>query len=510
MPKSKSSNQSNCNIIDYLNDVDPDLALVFQLACGVGYLIPKGAGVVLIRPTPTQVTSLLNLVQGGPESKDKARDILRAHILRMNLKTAADFKSNGDDIPDALGHKVAVDTSATTGDKIVFANGATASFDKDFVDGSAARMLSVLVLKSGAMSVEGEQSTKIKSYKKNYKKNKGKPKTDLAVGEGYFGGSDHYEVDQRNVSCEQEKNYRSKLFNILEADAITNFKKGEKYDNLLSFGLPGASGITGGRAMSNSIKDKKNMFTDAILSFLQFAKDKHPDIFSKIAPIISYEICDIVMVIEPGRNVDSPSDYLVETGIIQEWVACIKDGIKIDNIKELIDCVDQKSHELLGDCQEAFGTVTAQRGLESPKLDDFKNVYRTLDSEILSKPGLSALKSFYSKFPKIIHDEIRYTTYLKIAHNYDLAETMSYIKQYFCGPVNSIMSNIMVLRGKSANNVKHFVESFYFYYLNLCEKCVGGVNGDEESGIKGDYNISFEGSLEDYIFINTNLKQKLQ
>jgi len=496
MVKGKSNNQSQCSIYNYLEEVDPDLALALQAACAVGYLVPRGAGIVFIRPTKEQVSSILDLAMGSPESKDKARKMLRGYILRMNLKSSADFKSNGDDIPNGLGQSVVVDSGATSGDKIVFKHGAEAVIDKQFVDGSARRNLCVLEMKSGTMPNDAPESKKIiRKASQGFKK---KPMGDGAKkGEGRYGGSDEV-VLQRTTSIEDERNFRNKLFLAIESQCKASSDVSNMYSNIVEFCVDSK---LGGRNMSSSIKSKKNGYTDAILSFLDFVKDKDEETFKTVAPIISYEICDILMIVEPKRVVSNPDNYLVSTQLLKDWVIHLQSNPKVSDVDSLIKQVDSCCDSMFGDCSSLFDTINNKRTNDAddiPQLEDIKKYYNELNNSVL-KCCTGKLKKFYGSFPKLVHDEMRYVAYVKTANGYKMKETMDYLKQYLCGPENMLDANLIALSGKSPSRVTNFVDSFYFYYLNFSEDAIKSFSHS--------YNISFDGkNIDGYLFLNKGPK----
>lgn len=505
MSKAKNANKSYCDIKGYLEVHDPDFRQVIEDTCMFGTLYPKGPGIVLIRPTAKQTSQLMSLARGDPNAKQEARKIVRAHLLYMKLKTVDDFTANADDIPNALGKKVEVDAAKSGNGVIAFKHGAEAAFDKEFIDGSQQGNLCVMHLQSGTMPTEGEDTKKIKKKPTRIRRKKPASKS----GEGYSGGGDGgMEVEQNKPASVDEKTLRNSLFDVICQNAREANMSSTRYD-MLSKVLPLSSltknkdsfgKVTGAGGMSQSVINNPNYLTSAALCFLDYALNNgHKNLVKKIAPIISYEVCDILFIIEPCRNA-RPDQYLVPSKVLIGWVESLKgQGMTHSRtIAELITEVDSLSESALGgNGSDKFDTIMGKVGDNDIDFNGLKKVYEEL-LPILPQD----LQNYYQDMPKMLHDEIRYRSYLAISKGRNIQNIIEDMKIYYTTLWGgSYEANINILRGGSLRLLEAFASSTFMFYINYPQKGV--------EDIKAKYETSKRPNDFDALFIPPNLKDNV-
>ncbi len=166
-----------CRILDFVERVEPELANIIKHTCnefslnaskgksGVTFLMPPKSHALFVK-----LETLTN--SGSPEDLDVANDLINTHIFRDCFKTSKDWVNSSSDIPNAMriSQHAEIDTAKTSSDRVVFKNGATATLDKRFVDGSKNRNLAVWLLESGSLEITSDKPATLKNVKAKFGK----------------------------------------------------------------------------------------------------------------------------------------------------------------------------------------------------------------------------------------------------------------------------------------------------------------------------------------------------
>lgn len=104
-----------CNILQYIKSTEPALANVIDDLCLGAALKPRGGrGVTFLMPPKNSIETLEKLASSeSVDDHDKAVNLLKAHILTDEFKTASDFADDNKSVVNKLGYVVEVDVKGS-------------------------------------------------------------------------------------------------------------------------------------------------------------------------------------------------------------------------------------------------------------------------------------------------------------------------------------------------------------------------------------------------------------
>lgn len=151
-----------CNIFQYLNSAEPDLASIIDDLCLRSSLNPKGGrGVTFLIPSKAVIKTLDKLTYSdNTDDHDKAVKLLKCHILTNFFKDHMDFQDVNKYVVNKAGLMV---PSKVDKGKVLLQGGVEIKPDEKFK--ASGESLSVWSIKGGEISDAGEKFTKI-AYEK--------------------------------------------------------------------------------------------------------------------------------------------------------------------------------------------------------------------------------------------------------------------------------------------------------------------------------------------------------
>ena len=283
----KHSFKTFCRIPDYLEAAHPELTGLLRGTCSIMNLNTKRKqGLTMIVPSKEHMGKIADLAYSS-EVKDAnlACDMLNAHIIKDFFRSGSDWKNSSKHKINSLYPPQLVEVKDTKGDEVVFANGAVAVLDKKFVDSSRRQNLSVWIMKSGSIGIDGKPAKEPEIRKKQAVK-----------------GS-------REAPYEELSPLRVQI-----ANAVENLYIVDQVNKRM--GVNDVTTISGGcYPRKDPASNRKDAFLEHSLSLLKFLRDKHQDVFIKVLPLVSFQKIDFFNLLEPYV----PSADLISEDIIREW-----------------------------------------------------------------------------------------------------------------------------------------------------------------------------------------------
>ena len=369
-----------CHIFDYVESADPELAELLKGTCAdMSLRSTKGkGGLTLLIPEDKGYRKEISdfAYSDKPEEANKATDMLNALIFRDVFKTPSDWIAKKDDIPNGLIPSQHVEIDSATATEIVFKNGARATPDKGFKDSSKKQILAVWRLTSGKMPVTTDKPAKLKYMKSGKEIGSYELTTTMA------------QSSRHQIAIEVENEY---FLNQVQV------RKGGQY---------------------------RNVYLEYIASFLHHVIQKDMNLmYEKILPLISLDKLDFYVLIEPHKF---GGNYLISDVIINNWWSSREmcDVLSmIQTVQKLLNSSPSDSL-IYKDRAGLLNRIHSTRKLAfetRPRsiIDPIEAVYKQLeDNNTIDGAGPvypDALYQYYKSEPglKLIHDELRYTSFLR-------------------------------------------------------------------------------------------------
>lgn len=403
-----------CNILDYLDEAEPEVAQLFRLTCMAGALsnLKGKAGLTLLLPmdadTRKKIAKLAN--SDNPTEAMSANNILSAHVLKDVFKSPSDFANKRDDVPNLLNQHVEIE--GINGDEVKFKSGAVAKLDKRFIDSSRGSRLSVWALK-GEIPVTSDKPAKLKYMKKKPGKEGGSasnPSSNKLRRAIISAIENAYYLDATNAAPRVDKVGGDDLTGeLMSLDILPEYT----YDILKP-------------APISSIRDAFLEYTLSLVNFVVNVRKDKKLFFDVIAPVLSLQKADIYNLLEPYKL----DDHLIPDALVEDWwkTRPVFDFLSVANqIPDLLNegskfssAVIYKSRmDILGEIDRIRVDITeATQSNPRAIVDKIVEVYRDLAENnrigSISNVYPEALADHYRRNPllKLLQDEMRYCGYL--------------------------------------------------------------------------------------------------
>lgn len=378
-----------CRIIDYLEAVDPELAELARGTCADMSFGTKGKpGVTFLMPQDKDYRKKLADLAYSTKVEDanKACDMFNALIIRDVFKTPADWIAKKDDIPNSLLPSQHVEVDSASGSTIVFKSGAKATFDTGFQDSSRRSNLAVWKL-TGELPVTTDKPAKHKYAK---------------LQRGVKGG---YAIPHDSAMMQNER-----------------FKIGLAVEN--AYALHRLSRDSGANMTNEDIYLK---YTLSLVHHIMHVKHDNELMYNKVLPLLSFDKSDFYILVEPHKNPQNNTPYLIDNYIINEWWMTKTLNFSIHDMVNTIEkaLTSGKTALVYTDRAQLFDKIMDLRQRITQIIDsgrracveDIARDYATLEhSNTIEGAGPvypDALASYYAGEPglKMVHDELRYFTY---------------------------------------------------------------------------------------------------
>lgn len=273
------------NIIDYISRVNPRLCGLLKNACVDDELSQQGSscGMTFVIPHESLISTIENLLNSGDNADmENACKILNSMIIKVCLKSGADWNRYRADIPNSIYPRQHIEIAQVRGDTVTLKNGAVLELDKGF---TSSHCLSVWKLISGEIGTNNPLSSgdTIKAIKTGGRKKRATKK-----------GS--YEVTAQEI--------RSNI----------RFQIGVYVENLYAVHL-----LKSKRHGSNLAGDNKDPYLDAALSLLMFLRHRDSVTYMSLLPMVSFQKIDFYLLVEPHNFGTHGMDPLIDDSLIAEW-----------------------------------------------------------------------------------------------------------------------------------------------------------------------------------------------
>ncbi|QJX72106.1 polyprotein [Faustovirus] len=403
-----------CNILDYLDEAEPEVAQLFRLTCMSGALsnLKGKPGLTLLLPsdaeTRKKIAKLAN--SDNPTEAMSANNILSAHVLKDVFKSPSDFANKRDDVPNLLNQHVEIDS--INGDEVKFKSGAVAKLDKRFIDSSRGSRLAVWSLK-GEINVTSDKPAKLKYMKKKPGKEGGNgsnPATNKLRRAIISAIENAYYLDATNASPRVDKVGGDDLTGeLLAMDILPEYT----YDILKP-------------APISAIRDAFLEYTLSLVNFVVNVRKDKKLFFDVIAPVLSLQKADIYNLLEPYKN----DDHLIPDALVEDWwkTRPVFDFLSVANqIPDLLNegskfssaALYKSRMDILGEIDRIRVEITdATQSNPRAIVDKIIEVYRELAENnrigTIGNVFPDALAEHYRRNPllKLLQDEMRYCGYL--------------------------------------------------------------------------------------------------
>lgn len=501
---------SHCNLLDYIEENDPDLHAAVRNCCA-GYLFSlKGkAGITFLMPEKKNPVhkEIVDGSYGDIDEKTAATDKLSALVIYDKLETLEDIKAKADDLPNALRKKVEIDLAKSSANDVKLKSGGVIKPDKNFKDASRRRVQSVFVLSGAGVPVDGPDA-EFKYVKTRNGQNPRRKKQEKVEG-----GED--EEEERRASkgeVEAERQLRMTITTNVENAYIAVAASGE----MGRWEIP-AKAIGGARQPAKLDMAKRNPYLESTMSLINYILMTCSDetvekvLVGRVLPLISYENIDFYLLVEPHN---SSGNYLIPTDIIRGWY----DSQPSVNVKKVFSQIDELMDKRKGAAlyEKRFAVWEAvddeREGIEKNRrsVSHIRGVYKRLvDSNKVGKIENvlpKELHNFYKSQPdrKLLEDELRY---------YAARVFATLDRQFNRDAYNSLINNIANLTSSSSSaqdlrvlnenalrygidpkekleEIASFVNSQYFMFGAMSEavheKIVGEFNTSSRPSGEGD------------------------
>jgi hypothetical protein len=479
-----------CNILDYLDEAEPEVAQLFRLTCMSGALsnLKGKPGLTLLLPTDADVRKKIAKLANSdnPTEAMTANNILSAHVLKDVFKSPSDFANKRDDIPNLLNQHVEIDS--VNGDEVKFKSGAVAKLDKRFIDSSRGSRLSVWALK-GEIEVTSDKPAKLKYMKRKPGKEGGDSSNPASN-----------KLRQAIISAIENAYYLDSVNGNIRNEKIGG--SGDDLDSeLLELGI--APMYVYDVLKTKPISAIRDAFLEYTLSLVNFIVNVRRDkklFFDVVAPVLSLQKADIYNLLEPYKG----DDHLIPDALIEDWWKSrpVFDFLHVANqIPELLNegskyssCVLYKSRmDILGEIDRVRVNIT-ERTQSNPRaiVGMVAEVYRDLaeNNRIGSITGVfpDALAEHYKRNPmlKMLQDEMRYCGYLGFSalenEPFDATKYNELLNAFeaYANSVNNFEDSASGVRLLNANVIRYsiapierytevniFLHSTHFVYVPL-------------------------------------------
>jgi hypothetical protein len=378
-----------CRIIDYLDQVNPDLAAITRATCAdlaMGSLKGK-PGITFLLPQDKAFLSKLEKLAYSDKTDEaiQAGYMINALTIRDVFKTPAEWKSR--EVANSLMPSQVVEVESTSAKEVVFKSGAKAVLDTAFRDASRRQNIAVWTLISGEIPVTTDKPAQQRS-------GKGKPK----VG-SYDPGNIQLQGERFKIALAVENTY-----------AMCRLQR--EYS-----------------ARSSVYRD---VYVDSVLSLVNYIYNVRKDtslLYERVLPLISLDKIDFYLLIEPHK---SSGEYLLDDTLIHEWwlkrnsIPCYNENVLaiIENLLTapaatsspyLVYSDRKKLLSLIHSVRTSLGQTVDAKPRQC--IDAIAQHYSELETSNTIK-GVGpvypeSLAAYYKESAglKFIQDELRYLTY---------------------------------------------------------------------------------------------------
>ncbi len=450
--KKKAQLTKHCRIYQWIEAQDPMLASAIHDLCLEGNLSPShGRGVTFLYPKEKALRDEI-VEKAYSDDADEAQKLIESLIIPDALLTAADF--NRRPVGNRLGVKIGVE--AVEGSKVKLAGGAELSPADDFHPLSKrAGDIAVWLLTKGRVPTSGE------SYSAPVPARRG-PKAPTRGGNGGEGPSERL---------------------LLARKVEAKFDRCMRLDRCASH----------------------NPYLAKVVSLLNYLKMAHPDVLTKVLPVIDYEpVITFYLLLEPYKT---SGENLIPDGILfgeGGWNCAHAYGNAVEEYKAIFASLPQQASSVYAFRDRA--AVMAQIDLVRQKYGSLnprsgpqfvQDCYAALASQnaiqgltpILPDSTLAALaggkKLWQDEFRFIVHEALQ--TMRQMPYTSDVLGSIlrdictcwpgnNYASEIRLANVADLRSNVaprneLLLLGK-------FVNSTDFLYLPVAPEAVGEAWGD--------------------------------
>lgn len=476
-------------ILDYVEDVDPELSTAINNCCANFLFNPSGkTGLTFLMPVRGGAfrKKLLKLSLGDSEDRACASDMISCLVIPDYIASVDDFKGKYDDIPNSLGRILEIDLMKSGGNYITLKSGAVVKYDTRFRDASKKGNLHVFI-------VDGEVALDTPEAKFRYTRTSRTSRRKNTQKE---------EESVSKKAKEEEKNFRVarqlRVKIAVETEALfkLNYKNGAR--------------VAGEVVLENGKKDYryaiKNVYLERVLSLVNYVLDYCSEetiqhvFFGKMLPLISYENIDFYLFIEPGN---ANGRYLIPTEIIERWYKSSPSFSMSKTLKRLDKYVKEynsrlnKSFEKVTDAVDDIRDGVLKSLRCSPK-EIAEIIFKQYEyliknntikgrEDTIGNVFPEPLLRHYREFPhkKIMEDELRFTVHCMFE---DLDKSSFNVDSDLDDIINKIISRTKDYSSKNSirllspdalegfiqpqekvNDMLRFLNSSYFMYLPMSE-----------------------------------------
>lgn len=443
----------HCSIMPYVAKVNPALHDIIVGTCTDRSIngAKNKSGTTFIMPDNKELLAKIEKLAYSANSNDvaEAANIINAHVIRIPLRSATDWNTKKDNIPNSIFPSQRVEIDKASGDEVHFKNGAVAKLDKDFVQmmskeeaDAPRRALVVYKLIKGELPVTKDKpATPIKSAKAG----------GYALEEPVSAQSSRFKI-----AITVENDY---LLHRLQKLTDPESKSCEVYAD----------------------------YTYGLIQFMLSDSKYHDDLVGKVIPLISCSNLDFYMLLEPHRK---ETRMLLDDAVIDAWWVSGRRKFQgsLGELKSKLYALTQGRSEACysrtSDLQEAIDELRQSIQVDKRVADHVVEIYNQFVAE--NKIGAvdnvlpSELIDYYRANPglKLLQDEARYIGHLafdrleKRAFNRaDYEVLLNTIGDYLVEKgrnklMNSINFKIWIQPTQQLNEADIFINSTAFLYVN--------------------------------------------
>lgn len=496
------SSASYRSILDYLEDNDPEMYDFIHATANDTIFSSRGkVGITFLNPIDSKWREQIrDIIDSGDVDKiGELSEVLSAHVIEDVFKHPGEFKTRADDIPNALGQRIPIDTVKSNTVEVVIKGGGqrgtnlVARLDTNFVDGSKRENLCVYRLVGGVLSTNLE------------------PATHKYVRKQLDEISDAKKRGEKPINARQHETFEADRALRLEICSEVEFLY-NKHRDLLNRRSSSVSSI--------------DPYIETVFSLINYVLTSTDPatiaeiLVSRMLPLISFTVADFYLFIEPYRVVTSSNEYLVPSYIIKEWNAArpsfdakrVYDSIMSLCAKSVVDKVS--SGAVMGNRAALYGVIEENRRtlltrVNNPRQFPTKilECYANLSTNnAISNNSARASLPVYGDFlaaayradpyRKALEDEMRYITYLRFEqlnaeHPYDKSNyhlLKNIIREYLSGPSTTTKDRLKMLNiglmtnsispNERVSEIRTFINSTMFLFVPLTESDLAYFSND--------------------------------
>lgn len=477
------------NIIEWLEQNDVEFLAAIKNCTIESLLNPRGKpGITLLLPSKNsqfRKDIIAKSYACDEASRHEVINSIAALVLLGDYNSPDVFKSQADDIPNALRQHVQIDLGGCTNDSIKFKSGATATMNMSFRNSCSKKRMHVYDLTGGTIGTDGAPAKFTYITSKNN--------------------------TRRRVVEEEPAKQKPSMWGtggITEQSVALRNRISKETENLFMM-----DNIQGGN-------NQRNIYIERVLSLIGFifnncSTQAIESVFiAKMLPMLSFENIDFYFFFEPHRR---SGKYIIPTDLITRWFHS-KEVIDVTQVIKNIDTQYELASKHAGfaavfnnrlgiqdcieDMREELNSVNNQRQLPEKIVSLYKklitenNVNGKLNNGIFGDELLSMYRC--NLIEKLRCDEARFVTMRLFDDltsdkfdNEKFNRLLSIVQRYTSGDATDKSLKLLnpeTLRHSinpqnKIREINTFINSKYFFFAPLCER--------EVKQYKRNYTVSF-------------------